>query len=227
MNKINYQKELDKITGQIGENLPEEQKPHLFLHACCAPCSSYVLEYLTRYCHITLFFYNPNITPETEYQKRMHELQRFIREAGYEERGQVVLMEGSYDPGCFFEMAKGMEDLPERENAATTAMNSGCGRPPKKPPNFTPTISPPPSPSVPIKTPSGSTKSGSVWPKNMAYAICLLISRKRAGISVPSPCRKNIIFTGRTIADVYFPKRLRKQCSAIISPAPLFSTMSL
>ena len=114
MNKINYQKELDKITGQIGENLPEEQKPHLFLHACCAPCSSSVLEYLTRYCHITLFFYNPNITPETEYQKRMHELQRFIREAGYEERGQVVLMEGSYDPRCFFEMAKGMEDLPER-----------------------------------------------------------------------------------------------------------------
>ena len=114
MNKINYQKELDKITGQIGENLPEEQKPHLFLHACCAPCSSYVLEYLTRYFHITLFFYNPNITPETEYQKRMHELQRFIREAGYEERGQVVLMEGSYDPRCFFEMAKGMEDLPER-----------------------------------------------------------------------------------------------------------------
>lgn len=114
MNKINYQKELDKITGQIGENLPEEQKPHLFLHACCAPCSSYVLEYLTRYFHITLFYYNPNITPETEYQKRIHELQRFIREAGYEEKGQVVLMEGDYDPACFFDMAKGMEDLPER-----------------------------------------------------------------------------------------------------------------
>ena len=114
MNKINYQKELDKITGQIGENLPEEQKPHLFLHACCAPCSSYVLEYLTRYFHITLFYYNPNITPETEYQKRIQELQRFIREAGYEEKGQVVLMEGDYDPTCFFDMAKGMEDLPER-----------------------------------------------------------------------------------------------------------------
>lgn len=114
MNKINYQKELDKITGQIGENLPEEQKPHLFLHACCAPCSSYVLEYLTRYFHITLFYYNPNITPETEYQKRIHELQRFIREAGYEEKGQVVFMEGDYDPTCFFDMAKGMEDLPER-----------------------------------------------------------------------------------------------------------------
>lgn len=114
MNKINYQKKLDKITGQIGGNLPEEQKPHLFLHACCAPCSSYVLEYLTRYFHITLFFYNPNITPETEYEKRIHELQRFIREVGYEERGQVALMEGDYNPDCFFEMAKGMEDLPER-----------------------------------------------------------------------------------------------------------------
>lgn len=114
MNKINYQKELDKITGQIGDNLPEEQKPHLFLHACCAPCSSYVLEYLTRYFHITLFFYNPNITPETEYEKRIHELKRFIRETGYEPRGQVVFMEGNYDPGCFFSMAKGMEDLPER-----------------------------------------------------------------------------------------------------------------
>ena len=114
MNKINYQKELDKITGQIGENLPEEQKPHLFLHACCAPCSSYVLEYLTQYFHITLFFYNPNITPETEYEKRIHELQRFIREAGYEERGQVTLMEGDYNPDCFFEMAKGMGDLSER-----------------------------------------------------------------------------------------------------------------
>ena len=59
MNKINYQKELDKITAQIGEDLPEKQKPHLFLHACCAPCSSYVLEYLSRYFHITLFFLQP------------------------------------------------------------------------------------------------------------------------------------------------------------------------
>lgn len=113
-NKINYQKQLDDITGQIGENLSDEKKPHLFLHACCAPCSSYVLEYLTRYFQITLFFYNPNITPEAEYQKRIQELKRFVREAGYEQRGQVVLMEGDYDPDCFFAMAKGMEDLPER-----------------------------------------------------------------------------------------------------------------
>ena len=114
MNKINYQKELDKITAQIGENLPEERKLHLLLHACCAPCSSYVLEYLTRFFHVTLYYYNPNITPDTEYRKRVEEVRRLIAEAGYEARGQVTLLEGVYDPERFFAMAKGMEDLPER-----------------------------------------------------------------------------------------------------------------
>ena len=114
MNKINYQKELDKITAQIGENLPEERKPHLLLHACCAPCSSYVLEYLTRFFHVTLYYYNPNITPDTEYRKRVEEVRRLIAEAGYEARGQVTLLEGVYDPERFFAMAKGMEDLLER-----------------------------------------------------------------------------------------------------------------
>lgn len=113
-NKINYQKQLDNIIEQIGENLPDEQKPHILLHACCAPCSSYVLEYLTHYFRITLFYYNPNITPETEYQKRIQELKRFIQEAGYEKKGQVILLEGAYNPDCFFAMAKGMEELPER-----------------------------------------------------------------------------------------------------------------
>ena len=78
MNKRNYQKELDTLTAQIGENCPPGQKHHLLLHACCAPCSSYVLEYLTRYFRITLFYYNPNITPEEEYQKRVVELNRLI-----------------------------------------------------------------------------------------------------------------------------------------------------
>lgn len=112
MNKINYQKQLDHITAQIGESLPENKKPHLFLHACCAPCSSYVLEYLTHYFRITLFYYNPNITPESEYTKRVKELKRFLREAGYENR--VTFLEGNYDPSLFFEAVKGMENLPER-----------------------------------------------------------------------------------------------------------------
>lgn len=112
MKSSNYQKELDKITAQIGEQCPEEQKPHLFLHACCAPCSSYVLEYLTQYFRITLFFYNPNITPDSEYTKRVNELKRFLSDAGYADR--VTLIEGDYDPNVFFSAVRGMEDLPER-----------------------------------------------------------------------------------------------------------------
>lgn len=112
MNKINYQKELDKIINAIGENCPENEKPSLFLHCCCAPCSSYVLEYLLPWFRITVFYYNPNITPETEYQKRILELKRFIRTAGYED--QVSFVEGDYDPEVFFHAVKGMENLPER-----------------------------------------------------------------------------------------------------------------
>ena len=110
MNKRNYQKELDRILSGLEKQSGE--KPHLFLHACCAPCSSYVLEYLTRYFRITLFYYNPNITPETEYAKRIRELKRFIREAGYEK--DVTFLEGEYRPERFFETVKGMEELPER-----------------------------------------------------------------------------------------------------------------
>lgn len=98
--KVNYQKILDKITDKIEKECAEgENRPALFLHACCAPCSSYVLEYLTKYFKITIFYYNPNITPETEYTKRVKELQRFIHEAGYEE--DVTFVEGDYDPQVF------------------------------------------------------------------------------------------------------------------------------
>lgn len=110
MQKINYQKQLD----QLIERLPKEvdQKPTLFLHACCAPCSSYVLEYLHIYFKIIVYFYNPNITPEEEYLKRLAEIRRFIHDAGYED--EIRIVEGKYDPESFFAMAKGMEDLPER-----------------------------------------------------------------------------------------------------------------
>ncbi|MBQ9156658.1 MAG: epoxyqueuosine reductase QueH [Eubacterium sp.] len=112
MNKINYQKELDMITSRIGENCPEEQKPLLLLHACCAPCSSYCLEYLTNYFQIIVFYYNPNITPESEYVKRVRELKKFIHDAGYE--GRVTFLEGEYDPSIYFKTVEGLEDLPER-----------------------------------------------------------------------------------------------------------------
>ncbi len=109
MAKGNYQKELDRILDRLKER---GDRPRLLLHVCCAPCSSYVLEYLNTYFQISILFYNPNISPESEYIFRLNELKRLIKEAGYEE--SVDLLEGNYDPASFLEMARGMEDLPER-----------------------------------------------------------------------------------------------------------------
>ncbi|MCM1386385.1 MAG: epoxyqueuosine reductase QueH [Bacillus sp. (in: Bacteria)] len=83
MNAIrNYQKELDKIIEGIADStvtgLEETYPPRLLLHSCCAPCSSYVLEYLRQYFRITVFYYNPNISSEPEYQKRVAEQKRLI-----------------------------------------------------------------------------------------------------------------------------------------------------
>jgi predicted adenine nucleotide alpha hydrolase (AANH) superfamily ATPase len=83
----------------------------LLLHACCAPCSSYVLEYLCHYFDITLFFYNPNIAPESEYRFRAEELRRLIAEMPAATTASFV--EGNYDPERFYEITKGLEQLPE------------------------------------------------------------------------------------------------------------------
>ncbi len=145
MNAVrNYQKELDKLLNEITEKngAGTESAPRLFLHSCCAPCSSYVLEYLRQYFRITVFYYNPNITEDEEYRKRVAEQKRLI--AAYNEKlpdaagkgpadGQgkgrnidgesisngrqqgyyIQVMEGDYEPQFFFEIAKGLEQCPE------------------------------------------------------------------------------------------------------------------
>ena len=108
MANVNYQKELEKL---IEKEQKEGRVPRLFLHACCAPCSSYVLEYLSQYFSITVFFYNPNISPREEYEKRVAEIKRLIGEMEF--KNPVELVEGEYEPQDFFAMAKGLEDVPE------------------------------------------------------------------------------------------------------------------
>lgn len=108
MANVNYQKELEKT---IEREQKEGKVPRLFLHACCAPCSSYVLEYLSRYFYITVFFYNPNISPREEYEKRVTEIRRMLGEMQFVY--PVTLKEGEYRPEDFYSMAKGMEDIPE------------------------------------------------------------------------------------------------------------------
>lgn len=108
MVKVNYQKELDKKLERL---TAEGKAPRLFLHACCAPCSSYVLEYLASFFHITLFFYNPNISPREEYEKRAAELRRLAEALPV--KYPVSFAGVRYDPERFFAMARGMEGLPE------------------------------------------------------------------------------------------------------------------
>ena len=108
MNKVNYQKILEQI---IEKNERENRVPTLLLHSCCAPCSSYCLEYLSNYFKITVFYYNPNIYPEEEYTKRVAEQQHFIERlpAKY----PISFVEGTYDKECFYEMVRGLEDVKE------------------------------------------------------------------------------------------------------------------
>ena len=107
--KRNYQKELDLLIEDFAR---KGQVPALMLHSCCAPCSSYALEYLSDYFHINVFYYNPNISSEEEYNLRLSEQRRLIRELP--QKYPVTLTEGEYDPQVFYRMAKGLEKCPER-----------------------------------------------------------------------------------------------------------------
>lgn len=105
---MNYQKELDKTLEQLDK---EAKVPTLLLHSCCAPCSSYVLEYLSQYFQITVFYYNPNIYPESEYTKRILEQQTLIGQM--KSKNPISFMAGAYDKERFYAMAEGMETLKE------------------------------------------------------------------------------------------------------------------
>ena len=105
--KRNFQRELDKLIA----SLKPGEVPKLMLHGCCAPCSSYVLEYLSDYFDITLFFYNPNISTQEEYNKRSDEVERLISLTPA--KHSIKLVAPPWEPECFYNMAKGMEDVPE------------------------------------------------------------------------------------------------------------------
>ena len=104
--KQNYQLVLEKTLKALQA---EDKRPSLLLHSCCGPCSSYVMEYLAQYFDITIFYYNPNISPAAEFQFRAEEQQRLIHEMGLGVKFQL----GTYEPERFFALAKGHEAEPE------------------------------------------------------------------------------------------------------------------
>ncbi len=108
---MNYQKELDQIIEKLGN---EKHRPKLLIHSCCAPCSSYVLEYLSAYFDITVFYYNPNIYPKEEYIRRVEEQSELIRSMGLS--AKVRFCQGNYDPQQYYQAVKGLEGEPEGGN---------------------------------------------------------------------------------------------------------------
>ena len=104
--KENYQIILNKTIDEIQKN---NIVPSLLLHSCCAPCSSYVLEYLSEYFDITIFYYNPNISPEEEFYKRVNEQKRLINEMPLKRK--VKFIEGKYDCEKFYSIAKRAESV--------------------------------------------------------------------------------------------------------------------
>ena len=105
--KTNYGLLLDRKLSELEKS---GERPSLLLHACCAPCSSHTLTVLDKYFRITLYFCNPNIAPEEEFSFRLSELKRLVKEMGL----SIEVVEEPYDPAPFYELAKGLEDLPER-----------------------------------------------------------------------------------------------------------------
>ena len=106
--KINYQKKLDTLLTNVSSSV----KPSLLLHACCGPCSSYVLEYLYKYFDITVLYYNPNIYPPEEYQRRLAELKKLYESFPPALEGNVRVVELDYNPDDFYN-AVGTRENPE------------------------------------------------------------------------------------------------------------------
>lgn len=111
---INYQKKLEEI---IAKEQKEGRVPTLLLHSCCAPCSSYVLEYLSEYFKITVLYYNPNISPAKEYEARVVEQERLISELPT--KHPVSFLAGEYRPEEFYTAVKGLEQCPEGGDRCT------------------------------------------------------------------------------------------------------------
>ena len=102
---INYDKKLEEIISSL------ENTPKLLLHSCCAPCSSAVIERLTKYFDITILYYNPNIEPYDEYLKRKEEEIRFIKE--FKTKNKLDMIDCDYDNDKYHEVASGLEEAPE------------------------------------------------------------------------------------------------------------------
>lgn len=103
---MNYDLKMEEIIKNISEGST------LLLHACCAPCSSTVLERLGNFFNISILYYNPNITNKDEYEKRLEEIRKFT--SSFDTKYPIEVISGRYEPKEFFDIARGLENEPER-----------------------------------------------------------------------------------------------------------------
>ena len=115
---INYDRELNIIIDSIKN---KDEVPKLLLHSCCAPCSSYVIEYLSDYFDISILYYNPNISPIDEYLKRKKEQIRLIK--SIKTKNKLDIIDCDYDNDLYEEKIKGLENEPERGNRCIVCFN--------------------------------------------------------------------------------------------------------
>ena len=113
---INYDKELERLICNLGDRVP-----NLLLHSCCAPCSSYVIEYLSFYFNISIYYYNPNISPKEEYLKRKSEQIRLIK--SLKSKNKLDIIDCDYDNLIYEEKIKGLENEEERGKRCTVCFN--------------------------------------------------------------------------------------------------------
>ena len=202
----NYQKELERTLSGFLQDQPPKR---LLLHSCCAPCSSYVIEYLSSYFSITVFYYNPNIYPEQEYGKRAEEQREFIRR--FPAKYPAQFLYGEFEPERFYEAVKGLEREKEGgercfccyrlrlEETAKMAKRLGMDY-------FTTTLSISPLKQAVKLNEIGRSEehTSELHRKNMAFLILSRILRKKMGINVQWNCQRNMDCTVRTIAAAYF-----------------------
>ena len=108
--KINY----DRVMQQMAKRwMQEETRPRILVHVCCAPCSTYTLEYLTQYADLTVYFANSNIHPKEEYYRRAYVVQKFVSDFNEKTGNNVQFIEAPYDPSEYFQKVHGFEEEPE------------------------------------------------------------------------------------------------------------------
>lgn len=108
--KINYDRIMQKMVKNWQQN---EQRPKILLHACCAPCGTYTLEYLTQYADVTIYYANSNVHPRDEYKRREYVIQKFVHEFNENTGNNVKFIPAPYEPQNYLAAVRGLEEEPE------------------------------------------------------------------------------------------------------------------